>query len=138
MLLVGCIHKIDKVFLSINVISQSLKMNNLNELVKQRDELQKQIDIASIAINQPEKQVVVENKYLIMGFWEFAIISTLTIVFFPWSLLYCVIAYGLADTKLLVLALFHDFLKTLFAVLMIVLPIVGLLVYFVLSSKNII
>jgi hypothetical protein len=113
-------------------------MNNLNELVKQRDELQKQIDIASTANNQTEKQVVVENKYLIMGFWEFAIISTLTIVFFPWSLLYCVIAYGLADTKLLVLAFFHDFLKTLFAVLMIVLPLVGLLVYFILSSKNII
>ena len=27
-----------------------------------------------------------ENPYLLLGFWEFAIMSTLMVVFFPWSL----------------------------------------------------
>ena len=41
-------------------------MNNLNKLVRQRDELQKQIDIATTENIQSEKEVVVENIYLIM------------------------------------------------------------------------
>jgi len=113
-------------------------MNELHELVKQRDELQKQIDIAALENKQPEKQAVVENRYLIMGFWEFAIVSTLTVVFFPWSLLFSVVVYGLTETKYLIFALLHDFFKTLLAVASIVLPIIGVIVYIVLSQKNII
>jgi len=63
--------------------------------------------------NTQEKQ----NPYLIMGFWEFAIMSTLMVVFFPWSLLFCVIFYGLEDTKLIVKALIHDAIKTFLAIL---------------------
>ena len=63
--------------------------------------------------NIQEKQ----NPYLIMGFWEFAIMSTLMVVFFPWSLLFCVIFYGLEDTKLIVKALIHDAIKTFLAIL---------------------
>lgn len=63
--------------------------------------------------NIQEKQ----NPYLIMGFWEFAIMSTLMVVFFPWSLLFCVIFYGLEDTKLIIKALIHDAIKTFLAIL---------------------
>ena len=63
--------------------------------------------------NTQEKQ----NPYLIMGFWEFAIMSTLMVVFFPWSLLFCVIFYGLEDTKLILKALIHDAIKTFLAIL---------------------
>ena len=56
------------------------------------------------------------NPYLLLGFFEFAVISTLFIVFFPFSLLFCVVFYGSKNTALLVAALFHDFLKTIFAV----------------------
>ena len=66
-----------------------------------------------------------ENRFLVMGFWEFAIISTLMAVFFPWSLLFCVVFLELEDTKFLVLALVHDLLKTLIAVLSIILPIIA-------------
>lgn len=59
-----------------------------------------------------------ENPFLIMGFWEFTIIATLMTVFFPWSLLFCVIFYGLEHTKLLVIALLHDFVKTVLAILL--------------------
>ena len=73
-----------------------------------------------------------DNPYLIMGFWEFAIMSTLMVVFFPWSLLFCVIFYGLEETKFIVLALVHDAIKTLLAILSIILPIlivIGLLIF---------
>ena len=73
-----------------------------------------------------------DNPYLIMGFWEFAIMSTLMVVFFHWSLLFCVIFYGLEETKFIVLALVHDAIKTLLAILSIILPIlivIGLLIF---------
>ena len=68
-----------------------------------------------------------ENPYLLMGFWEFAIMSTLMVVFFPWSLLFCVIFYGLTETKYIVLALIHDAFKTLLAILSIVISLVILI-----------
>ena len=57
-----------------------------------------------------------ENRFLLMGFMEFTILSTLIVVFFPFSLLFCVVFWGLSDTSLLIAALLHDFLKTLGAI----------------------
>ena len=73
-----------------------------------------------------------ENPYLLMGFWEFAIMATLMVVFFPWSLLFCVIFFGLTETKYIVLALIHDAFKTISAILSIVISLVvliGLLIF---------
>ena len=64
-----------------------------------------------------------DNKYLLLDFWEFAIVSTLVVVFFPWSLLFSVIVFGLTSTKLLIFALLHDAIKTLFAVLSVIISI---------------
>tara|TARA_E500000178_G_scaffold45723_1_gene40960 strand:- start:2504 stop:2776 length:273 start_codon:yes stop_codon:yes gene_type:complete len=58
-----------------------------------------------------------ENPYLLLDFWHFAIISTLMILFFPWSLLFCVFFYGLERTKLIVVALLHDAFKTFIALI---------------------
>ena len=63
------------------------------------------------------------NPYLIIGFWEFAITATLMTVFFPWSLLFCVVFYGFQNTKFLIIALLHDLVKTVFAILAIILPL---------------
>ena len=71
-----------------------------------------------------EKKEQDTNPYLIMGFWEFAIIATLMTVFFPWSLLFCVVFYGFHNTKFLIIALLHDLVKTVFAILAIILPLV--------------
>ena len=46
-----------------------------------------------------------------------------------------VVTYGLQETKLIVLALVHDLLKTVFAILSVALPIVGLILYFVFRNK---
>ena len=40
------------------------------------------------------------DKMFFKDFWTFAIISTLMIVFFPWSLLVSVIFYGLDTTQI--------------------------------------
>jgi len=81
-------------------------------------------------IQRPKEEP--ENPYLIMDFWHFAIISTLMVVFFPWSLLFCVIVYGLEETKLICLALMHDALKTFLAILSVILSLlffVGIFIY---------
>ena len=81
-----------------------------------------------------------ENPYLEMDFIEFAILSTLMVVFFPWSLLFCVFYYGLAETKLIVLALIHDAFRTFMAVLSVVgtilIGVLVLLMLFGLVSGN--
>ena len=69
-----------------------------------------------------------DNPYLLLGFWEFAIMSTLMVVFFPWSLLFCVVFYGLTETKYIVIALIHDAVKTFFAILSIVVSLIILIV----------
>ena len=71
------------------------------------------------------------NPYLLLGFWEFAIISTLMTLFFPWSLLFCLLFYGMEATKLLVQALLHDAVKTVFAVISILVCIALLIVFLV-------
>ena len=78
-----------------------------------------------------------ENPYLLLGFWEFAIMSTLMVVVFPWSLLFCVLFYGLTNTKYIIITLFHDAVKTFLAVaatcgiiLLIILGIVFLVGFF--------
>jgi len=113
-------------------------MSKLDDLVSQRNNLQKQIDAEKGEVKVDDVIVTEnsQNKYLIMDFWEFAIISTLMTVFFPWSLLYCVVFYGLTHTKLIILAMLHDLIKTVLAVLSIVLPILAIIIYLILSYKS--
>ena len=78
-----------------------------------------------------------ENPYLIMGFWEFAIVATLMVAFFPWSLLYCVVFHGFENTKLLIIALFHDLAVTVFSILAVIVPIaIGLIVLLVVILES--
>lgn len=113
-------------------------MSKLEKLIEQQKQLQIQIDQEKHLVEgkQAETSSENENRFLIMDFWEFAIVSTLMTVFFPWSLLYCVVVYGLQDTKFLIIALFHDILKTVLAVLSILVPIVGVILYFVFAKNT--
>ena len=76
-----------------------------------------------------DKPLENENPYLILGFWEFAIIASLTVAFFPLSLLFSLLFFGMDKTIFLVTALFHDFVKTLLAILAILIPIAILIIY---------
>ena len=113
-------------------------MSKLDDLVSQRNNLQRQIDAegGELTVDDVKVNEDSQNKFLIMGFWEFAIISTLMTVFFPWSLLYCVVVYGLTYTKLIILAMLHDLIKTVIAVLSLLLPIAAIIIYMIFSYKN--
>ena len=64
------------------------------------------------------------NPYLKLNFWEFLALSTVMLLFFPWSILVCLALYGIEDTKLIVLAVIEDFARTLLMVIAVVATIV--------------
>jgi hypothetical protein len=84
-------------------------------------------------ISMPEN----ENKYLLLDPIEFTILSTLMCVFFPWSLLFCLLFYGMEETKLIVVALIHDFVKLVWAVFagIVILIIIVAVLILMFSSK---
>ena len=63
------------------------------------------------------------------GFWQFTLVSTLTVARLPWSLLGVFLLFGSQVTKNLASALVQDFAKTLAAVLLGAGLIVGLVVW---------
>ena len=65
-----------------------------------------------------------ENPFKDMGFIKFWIVSTVFWFSFPVSLVLCYLALGSVKTKQLVKALVHDFLQTLFIILLIVCVII--------------
>ena len=64
------------------------------------------------------------NPFKDMGFIKFWIVSTVFWVSFPVSLVLCYLALGSIKTKQLVKALVHDFLQTLFIILVVVCVII--------------
>ena len=64
------------------------------------------------------------NPFKDMGFIKFWIVSTVFWFSFPVSLVLCYLALGSVRTKQLVKALVHDFLLTLFIILLVVFVIV--------------
>ena len=69
------------------------------------------------------------NPFSELGFWQFTLVSTLTVALMPWSLLGVFLLFGSQVTKDLVSALAQDFAKTLAAVLLGAGLIVGLVVW---------
>ena len=65
-----------------------------------------------------------ENSFKDMGFIKFWIVSTVFWFSFPVSLVLCYLALGSVRTKQLVKALVHDFLQTLFMILVVICVIV--------------
>jgi len=82
-------------------------------------------------VDEPEKETG-----LILGFWEMGIIGTLMIVLFPWSFLFCLFVYGMDFTKTLVIVLVHDAIKTVFAILAVIVPIAFLIVVSIIAIAN--
>ena len=68
-----------------------------------------------------------ENSFKDMGFIKFWIVSTVFWFSFPMSLLLCYLALGSVRTRQLVKALVHDFLQTLF----IIMVVVSVIIYFI-------
>ena len=75
-----------------------------------------------------------ENPYNKLSFFKFLLLSTAMILFFPWSILFCLIFLGVEQTKLIFLALVEDLAKTilgaLIAFIVVILIIIGSIKYF--------
>tara|TARA_B110000003_G_C16392869_1_gene435122 strand:- start:104 stop:511 length:408 start_codon:yes stop_codon:yes gene_type:complete len=75
-----------------------------------------------------------ENPYNKLSFFKFLVLSTAMILFFPWSILFCLIFLGVEQTKLIFLALVEDIGKTilgaLMALIVVILIIIGSIKYF--------
>jgi len=69
------------------------------------------------------------NPFLKLRFFEFAAVSTLTIAFFPISLLVCRIAFGPLVTRQLIQALINDLLQTILIAGCVILALVAALSY---------
>ena len=68
-----------------------------------------------------------ENPFKDMGFIKFWVVSTVFWFSFPMSLVLCYLALGSVRTRQLVKALVHDFLQTLF----IIMVVVSVMIYFI-------
>ena len=68
-----------------------------------------------------------ENPFKDMGFIKFWVVSTIFWFSFPMSLVLSYLALGLVRTRQLVKALVHDFLQTLF----IIMVVVSVMIYFI-------
>ncbi len=108
----------------------------LEKLLKQQSDIQQEIELEKQKLSEQQsiEKDLQSNRFLVMDFWEFAIVSTLMAVFFPWSLLYCLLVYGMQDTKNLVMALAHDWIKTILAILSVLFPIAMLIAWFILEK----
>ena len=73
------------------------------------------------------------NPFLKLSFLEFLAVSTLTLAFFPISLLFCFVAFGAQTTRFLVEALVRDWVQTLMIVLLLGVTVAGLLLWSVMS-----
>ncbi len=69
-----------------------------------------------------------ENPYLKLNFFKFLLLSTAMILFFPWSILLCLIVLGFEKTKLILLALVEDIAKTLLAALIAVIVFILIII----------
>ena len=69
------------------------------------------------------------NPFEELGFWQFTLVSTLTVALLPWSLLSVFFLFGSQVTKNLVSVLVQDFVRTLVAVLLGIGLIVGLVAW---------
>ena len=71
----------------------------------------------------------VKNSFNEMGFIKFWIVSTVFWFSFPVSLVLCYLAMGKVKTKLLIKALVHDFLQTIFLIFVVVCVILYAIYY---------
>lgn len=106
-------HKLQEIKEAYSVLSVGNSRAAYDKQIKARH------DLAS-PTNMPEAAQSSEQDFLILGFWEFAILSTLVVAFFPFSLLFSLLVFGMKTTKGLVIAMIHDGVKTILSIISVV------------------
>jgi len=86
---------------------------------------------ADSKIEQLQPNEESDNKYLEYNFIKFSILASFVVGLFPFSILLMLYFLGTVDTLLALAALWDDFIKTLLALLAILIPAVILIIYLI-------
>ena len=79
------------------------------------------------------KSIQEKNRFKEMGFIKFWFFSTLFFLTFPLSLIFCLVFFGLYETKQFVTFLVKDYMQTMFIIFILCLSIITFFIYYVVS-----
>ena len=82
------------------------------------------------------KSIQEKNRFKEMGFIKFWFFSTLFFLTFPLSIIFCLVFFGLYETKQFVTFLVKDYMQTMFIIFILCLSIITLIIYYVVSLFN--
>ena len=71
-----------------------------------------------------------------MGYIKFFFLSTIFFLTFPLSIIFCLVFYGLHETKQLITVLIKDYVQTIFIIFILSLSILIFIIYYVISLFN--
>ena len=82
------------------------------------------------------KSIQEKNRFKEMGFIKFWFFSTLFFLTFPLSIIFCLVFFGLHETKQFVTFLVKDYMQTMFIIFILCLSIITFIIYYVVSLFN--
>ena len=82
------------------------------------------------------KSIQEKNRFKEMGFIKFWFFSTLFFLTFPLSIIFCLVFFGLNETKQFVTILVKDYMQTMFIIFILCLLIITFIIYYVVSLFN--
>ena len=82
------------------------------------------------------KSIEEKNRFKEMGFIKFWFFSTLFFLTFPLSIIFCLVFFGLYETKQFVTFLVKDYMQTMFIIFILCLSILTFIIYYVVSFFN--
>ena len=82
------------------------------------------------------KSIEEKNRFKEMGFIKVWFFSTLFFLTFPLSIIFCLVFFGLYETKQFVTFLVKDYMQTMFIIFILCLLIIIFIIYYVVSLFN--
>ena len=79
------------------------------------------------------KSIQEKNRFKEMGFIKLWFFSTLFFLTFPLSIIFCLVFFGLYETKQFVIVLVKDYMQSMFIIFILCLSIITFFIYYVVS-----
>ena len=82
------------------------------------------------------KSIQEKNRFKEMGFIKFWFFSTLFFLTFPLSIIFCLVFFGLYETKQFVIVLVKDYMQSMFIIFILCLSTIIFIIYYIISLFN--
>ena len=82
------------------------------------------------------KSIKEKNRFKEMGFIKFLLFSTLFFLTFPLSIIFCLVFFGLYETKQFVIVLVKDYMQSMFIIFILCLLTITFIIYYIVSLFN--